>query len=183
MQRERRKLNQAGMSLVELIVVILILGILSAGTAVGINYASRMNSTSAAEKLVSLMERTRLYTISTEEASSEEDSEEDAKKVSLVLSKEGDNYYGTLMYDTTEVDKVELGNKSLTIKVTKKVLNGDGDEVDDTHTIVDGSGGSYVISYEKANGAFKEKYKQIEISGSETRYIQMVYTTGRSYLK
>ena len=45
MRKGRRKLNQAGMSLVELIVVILILGILSVGTAVGINYAKQMDST------------------------------------------------------------------------------------------------------------------------------------------
>lgn len=179
MQKGRRKLNQAGMTLVELIVVILILGILSAGTAVGINYASRMNSTSAAEKLVSLMERTRIYTISAEETSTDAS----ANKVSLVLTKEGNTYYGKLMYGSTEVDKVALGNTSLTIKVTETVLNGEGAEVDNTHTISDASGGSYTISYKKANGAFKEKYKQIEISGSKTRYIQMVHTTGRAYLK
>lgn len=179
MQKGRRKLNQAGMTLVELIVVILILGILSAGTAVGINYASQMNSTSAAEKLVSLMERTRIYTISAEETGSDAT----ANKVSLVLTKEGNTYYGKLMYGSTEVDKVALGNGSLTIKVTKRVLDGDGNEVDSTHTIDEGAGGSYELSYKKANGAFTEKYKQIEISGSKTRYIQMVHTTGRSYLK
>ncbi len=172
MQKGRRKLNQAGMSLVELIVVILILGILSAGTAVGINYANRMNSTSAAEKLVSLMERTRVYTISAEETSNDAS----ANKVSLVLTKEGNTYYGTLMYGTTEVDKVALGNTSLTIKVTK--TNASGGE--DTVTI---GSGEYTISYEKANGAFAEPYKQVEISGSKTRYIQMVHTTGRAFLK
>ena len=172
MQNGRRKLNQAGMTLVELVVVILILGILSAGTAVGINYASRMNSTSAAEKLVSLMERTRIYTISAEETSNDTG----ANKVSLVLTKEGNTYYGKLMYGSTEVDKVALGNSSLTIKVTK--ANGSGGE--DTDTI---GSGEYKISYKNANGAFAEAYKQVEISGAKTRYIQMVHTTGRAYLK
>ena len=49
MWKGKKKLNDAGMSLVELIVVILIMGILSAGSAVGITYASRMNADSAAE--------------------------------------------------------------------------------------------------------------------------------------
>ena len=176
MQRERRKLNQAGMTLVELIVVILILGILSGGAAVGISYVSRMNSTSAAEKLVSLLERARIYTISAEDTGG-------ADKVRLVLTKEDNTYYGTLMNGVTEVDKVSLGNGSLTIKVTKRVLNGEGTEVDDTRAVTNASGGSYEISYKKANGAFTEKFKQIEISGSKTRYIQMVHTTGRAYLK
>ena len=166
MQKGRRKLNQAGMTLVELIVVILILGILSAGTAVGINYANRMDSTSAGEKLVSLLERTRVYTISAEKGS-------DA--VSLVLTKEGNTYYGILLNGTTEVDKVSLGNGSLTIKVTKKEASGD--------VTTDISLGDFTISYEKANGAFSEEYKQIEINGTKTRYIQLVHTTGRSYLK
>ena len=80
------------------------------------------------------------------------------------------------MYGSTEVDKVALGNTSLTIKVTK--TNASGGE--DTDTI---GSGEYTISYNKANGAFKDKYKQIEISGSKTRYIQMVHTTGRAFLK
>ena len=89
MQKGRRKQNQAGMTLIELVVVILILGILSAGAAVGINYVSRMNSTSAGEKLVSLLEKARVYTISAETVSSSDP----ADKVKLVLTKEGDTYY------------------------------------------------------------------------------------------
>lgn len=167
MQKGRKKLNQAGMSMVELVVVILILGILSVGGAVGINYASRMNSTSAGEKLVSLLERARVYTISANGV------------VTLELTKEDDTYYGKLMNGGSEVDKVALGNGSLSMKVTKAGA-AEGDE--DIVTPID-SGTTYVISYNKENGAFSDKYKQIEISGSETRYIQMVHTTGRSYLK
>lgn len=174
MKNVRRKLNQAGMSLVELIVVILILGILSGGAAVGINYISRMDSTSAAEKLNSLLERTRVYTISAEKAGG---------KVKLVLTKEGNHYFGVLMNGTAEVDKVSLGNGKLTIKATKTVVNAEGAEEDVTQEVTAGSGGSYEISYKKENGAFSESYKQIEINGSKTRYIQLVHTTGRSILK
>jgi len=175
MQKGRRKLNRAGMTLIELVVVILILGILSAGAAVGANYANQMDATSAAEKLVSLLERTRVYTISAEVISNDP-----AVKVSLVLTKEGNTYYGKLMNGSTEMDKVSLGNESLTIKVTKTVINGEGLEEDETKEVEDGD---YKILYKKENGAFWEAYKQIEIVGSKTRYIQLVHTTGRSYLK
>ncbi len=164
MQKGRRKLNQAGMTLVELIVVILILGILSAGAAVGINYASRMNSTSAGEKLVSLLERARVYTISANGT------------VTLELKKDGNTYYGILKNGGTEVDKVSLGNGSLSIKLTEPGVAGN---VTVTESV------SPVIAYKKANGAFEDSctYNSIIISGSKTRTIQLVHTTGRSYLK
>ena len=173
MRKGRRKLNQAGMSLVELIVVILILGILSVGTAVGINYAKQMDSTSAGEKLVSLLERTRVYTISAENTS------DPLLKVKLLLTKEGNTYYGTLMDGSTQVDKVSLGNGSLTIKLTEEGAS----------DLVIGSGGtpgaSAEIAYKKANGAFDDScdYNSIVIDGSKTRTIRLVNTTGRSYLE
>ncbi len=162
MQKGRRKLNQAGMTLIELIVVILILGILSTGAAIGINYASQMNSTSAAEKLVSLLERTRVYTISANGT------------VKLELVKEGNTYYGKLMNDATEVDKVALGSGNLSMKVT-----------DSAGDVVIGSGTSVEIAYKKENGAFEDSctYDSVVIGGSKTKTIQLVHTTGRSYLK
>lgn len=175
MRNGRKKLNHAGMTLVELIVVILILGILSVGGALGINYAGQMNSTSAAEKLVSLMERTRVYTISAEGTAAVADPADN--KVTLVLTKEGNTYYGKLINGTTEVDRVALGNGSLSITATKEGSTG-GDE----STTIDNST-SFTISYNKANGAFADKYKTIVITGSKTKTIQMVHTTGRSYVK
>ena len=169
MQKEKRKLNQAGMTLIELVVVILIIGILSAGATVGISYVSRMNSTGAGEKLASLLERTRVYTLSANGT------------VKLVLKEESGTYYGVLMNGSTEVDKVALGNGGLTIKATKLVDDGGGTEVPETKDIK--NDGEYEISYNKANGAFNEKYKQIEIVGTETRYVKLVHTTGRSYLE
>ena len=163
MRKGRRKLNQAGMSLVELIVVILILGILSAGAAVGINYASRMNATSAAEKLVSLLERTRVYTISADGT------------VTLELANESGTYYGKLMNNGTEIEKVTLGSGGLSVSVTRP---GAADL-----SLADGT--SISLAYKKANGAFEDSlsYSSVVISGSETRTVQLVKATGRSYLK
>lgn len=164
MQEGRKKLNQAGMSLVELVVVILIIGVLAVGSAVGINYASQMNATSAAEKMASVLERTRLYTISADDA------------VKLVLSKEDDHYYGIIMKGSTEVDKVSLGSDALTVTIKE-----DGEE-----DITVATGDAYEFSYKKANGAFSDActYSSVVISGgSKTRTVQLVHATGRCYLK
>ncbi len=164
MQEGRKKLNQAGMSLVELIVVILIIGILAVGSAVGISFASQMNSTSAAEKLSSLLERTRMYTISADEP------------VKLVISKEDGHYYGIIMKGSTEVDKVSLGSDALTVTIKEE-----GEE-----DITVATGESYEFSYKKSNGAFSDvcTYSSVVISGgSKTRTVQLVHETGRCYLK
>lgn len=169
MRKGRRKLNQAGMSLMELIVVILILGILSVGAAVGINYVSQMNATSAGEKLVSLLERVRLQTISAETGTGTDE------KITLLLTNEGGTYYGRMMQGTTEIDKVGLGNGSLTVSLSRP---GAADLV-----LADGT--SAEISYKKENGAFVDSlaYSSVIISGSKTRTVQLVKATGRSYLK
>lgn len=164
MQEGRKKLNQAGMSLLELVVVILIVGILAVGSAVGINYAGRMNSTSAAEKLSSMLERTRLYTISADDT------------VKLILSKEGDHYYGTIMKGSSEVDKESLGSQALTIAIKEE---GQAD-------ITVATGEEYEFSYKKENGAFTDActYSSVVITGgSKTRTVQLVHATGRCYLK
>jgi len=161
MQKERKKLNQAGMSLMELIVVILIMGILAAGSAVGIAYIGSMNATSAVEKLESLLERTRLHTLSADDT------------VKLVLKKEGNEYYGILMEGSIEADKVKLGGDSLHIQATTE-----------TGTATDISSTNCIIAYKKSNGAFEDTcpYTSIIVEGSKTRIIQLVKATGRSYI-
>lgn len=164
MQEGRKKLNQAGMSLLELVVVILIIGILAVGSAVGINYAGRMNATGAAEKLSSMLERTRLYTISADDT------------VKLVLSKEGDHYYGKIMKGSAEVDKVSLGSQALTVTIKEE---GQAD-------ITVATGDEYEFSYKKENGAFTDTctYSSVVITGaSKTKTVQLVHATGRCYLK
>lgn len=157
MRKEKRKLNQAGMSLVELIVVILIMGILSVGSAIGISYVTKMNSASAAEKIQSMLERTRLTTLSSE------------SDVKMLLGKDSEGFYCKLMDGTNEVEKVKLGGDALTITAG-------GATVDSSSDIV--------FQYNKSNGAFQAgSYDSIVITGSETKTVRLVTATGRTYIE
>lgn len=161
MQMEKKKLNQAGMSLVELIVVILIMGILSVGSAIGISYVTKMNSTSAAEKLQSMLERTRLTTLSSE------------NDVKMVLGKDSDGFYCKLIDGTSEVEKVKLGGDALTITANPEYGTG---------TPIGSS--SCEFRYNKANGSFQAgTYVSVVITGSETKTVRLVTATGRTYIE
>lgn len=161
MRKGKRKLNQAGMSLVELVVVILIIGILSAGSGIGIAFFNRMNATSAAEKLASTLERTRLLTISAAE-----------NTIKLVLDKEGTEYYAIVLENDTETDRVKIGNTALDITVNHGVSSF---ELTDTST--------FTFFYDKSNGAFDSMYTSIVIEGNQTKTVYLVNDTGRCYIE
>lgn len=156
MRKGKRKLNQAGMSLVELVVVILIIGILSATAGVGISFFNRMNATSAAEKLASALERTRLLTISAD------------RPVELVLEKVDTEYFAVVKESNVETDRVKIGNTALTIKVNDT-------EVTDTM--------DFTFSYNKSNGSFSSLFSKVVIEGNQTKTVYMVNATGRCYIE
>lgn len=159
MRKGKRKLNQAGMSLVELVVVILIIGILSATAGVGISFYNRMNATGAAEKLASALERARVLTISAN------------RPVELVLDKEDNNYYVIVKEAGVETDRVRIGTTVLDIKVNDSL------ELNDTS--------SFTFSYDKSNGAFDSAcpYYNIVIEGNQTKTVYLVNATGRCYIE
>lgn len=160
-QRSRKKQNNAGMSLVEIVVVVLILGILSAGTTMGFTYIRSMDASSAAEEITSLLERTRLNTLSAEEGSD----------VKLELKKDGDSYYGIISQGGTELEKMAVGGNGLAISVT---------DAGGAETVVDGT--PVEFTYHKSNGAFRSSYTKIEITGSKTVTVTLVTATGRCYI-
>lgn len=159
MRKGKRKLNQAGMSLVELVVVILIIGILSATAGVGISFYNRMNATGAAEKLASALERARLLTISAN------------RPVELVLDKEDNNYYAIVKEAGVETDRVRIGTSVLDIKVNGSLV------LNDTS--------SFTFAYDKSNGAFDSAcpYYNVVIEGNQTKTVYLVNATGRCYIE
>lgn len=160
MRKGKRKLNQAGMSLVELVVVILIIGILSATAGVGISFFNRMNATSAAEKLASALERTRLLTISAD------------RPVELVLEQVDTEYFAVVKENGVETDRVKIGNTQLAIRVKQGVSSYDVSETQD-----------FSFFYNKSNGAFSSLFTSVEIEGNQTKTVYMVNATGRCYIE
>lgn len=166
MRRGRQKLNQAGFSLVELIVVVLIMGILSGVSIVGINYVNSMNAHGAAGKLASFLERARIQTISAK------------GDIEVTLVQEGTKYYGRILEDGAELDKVEIGNTALTINAYTGAPGTPGAPIPVGTTGV-------TFSYDEANGSFADtcNYTLIEVIGKNTEQIRLIPSTGRSFLK
>lgn len=161
-KRRKRKLNNAGMSLVEIVVVVLILGILSAGSVVGLSYINQADASSAAESVTTALDRTRLATLAAE----------DGVAVKMTLSKEDKKYYATITQDATEVDKVEIGGASLSVTVKQ---GGTVTEINESN--------SCEFTFQKSNGAFTSTYDNITLSSSDTCIVWMVKVTGRSYIE
>lgn len=163
MKKKNRKLhNNAGMSLVEIVVVVLIIGILSAGAVIGFSFINSRDASSAAENIMSTLERTKLDTLAS-----------NTETVLLKLCKENNHYYGIVMKDSTELDKIELAKNGVTITV-KDTSGG--------QTVISDST-SYELKYNKSNGSFASAANEIVVSGANTVTVRLVTLTGRSYME
>lgn len=166
MEKSRKKQNNSGMSLVEIIVVVLILGILSAGAVVGFSFIRSMDASSAAETIVSLLNRTKVETLASKEGDN----------VRLQVMKEDNTFYGRILKGSgsteTELDKVKIGGNGISI-VAK--YGASSLTIDDSH--------SCIIQYNKSNGAFSSTYTRFEVTGAKTSNVYMVTGTGRCYME
>lgn len=174
MEKRRKKQNNAGFSLVEMIVVVLIMGVLSATVVVGFSFIRSMDASSAGEALLSALNRTKLQT--TASASGE--------TIQLKITQEGNQYYGTILKEKEEED----GSTSVTV-VDKMEIGGTGisitaEEADGDRTSIDTST-PCIITYQKSNGAFASscEYIKLEVTGSKTKTVRLVKETGRSYME
>ena len=162
-KKNRKKHNNAGMSLVEIVVVVLIIGILSAGAVIGFSFINSRDASSAAENIMSTLERTKLDTLASK----------NSETVLLKLCKEDNHYYGIVMKDSTELDKIELAKNGVTITV-KDTSGG--------QTVISDST-SYELKYNKSNGSFESAANEIVVSGANTVTVRLVTLTGRSYME
>lgn len=164
----RKKLNSAGMSLIEIVVVVLILGIMAGASTAGIAFMRSMDSSGAADSIVALLDRTKMNALALEEGAD----------VRLVIYKDDNAYYG-------KIEKME-GGVRVELSCEKIAGNRVGITVYDTMggTLELGEGtASAIFTFQKSNGAFTSTNNKIVVSGSKTYTIYLVTDTGRSYIE
>ena len=164
MEKCRKKLNNAGMSLVEIIVVVLIMGILSAGVVVGFTFIRNRDASSAAEALLTALNRAKIQTTASD----------GVNDITLRVVADSDGYTAKILKSGTVIDEVEIGDSALTI-----VAKNDDGSISQTVS------GTNVcdITFQKSNGAFTSGYTKLIVTGSKTVTVHMVTSTGRSYIE
>lgn len=164
MEKSRRKWNNAGMSLVEIVVVVLIMGVLSAGAVVGFTFIRNRDASSAAEALVTALNRAKVQTTASD----------GVNDITLRVAADSDGYTAKIVKSGTVIDEVEIGDNALTI-----VAKNDDGSISQTV-----SGTNFCdITYQKSNGAFTSDYTQLIVTGSKTYTVRMVTDTGRCYIE
>lgn len=186
----RIKLNNEGFSLVEVIVVVLILGILTAGTTIGISVLYNAKVDNATKRLESMLTRAR------EEAMAHVEAE-----TWLELRVEDDNIYSRVYVQNNGAAEAELkaeeklGNTNITIRLWKSKSDASEDKkypVDDASWLSSGNTETvtstpFEIHYNAANGAVVAYAEgsslyyitDIQLTGSETKYLTIIPETGR----
>ena len=174
----RIKQNNRGITLVELIVVILIISIASGGAVIGVSVLYNARVDNAAKRLETMFKRARETAM--------ENANADEARTSLVIFKEDGDMYGKIMVGDSEIEREKLGNGSVSVRV----LYGDASESEPwrnrTQIEVQGhfdiafnpsSGG--VMEFE-AGGA-KKKLTDIWVCGSEDIKYIVIPENGRIY--
>lgn len=161
--KRKKKDNNSGMSLVEIIVVVLILGVMASATFLGVDYLKRSDAKSTAEMIKSAIDRTRMLTISASED----------RDIQLKIGKNEKGFYCEISQKNGEEREIIDTMTADTNKVTVSA---------DTIKIVKNS--IAVIKFDKDNGSSSCTYKDITVSGAgKTVTVHLVLNTGRTYYK
>ncbi len=167
----RKQNTNAGFSLIELIVTIIIMAVLAGSSILGISQIMRTGVTTGAEKLVAAFEQARYENLYLE------------GNVSLQLIYEDERYYALILVEkenggspvTEERQREEIGDSRITVTAVTQ----SGGMVDVSVTPV-------TIAFYKSNGALKPAdviYSAIRVeNASRKAEIALVEHTGRCFL-
>ena len=158
-----KKWNNAGLSLVELIVTILIMSILTAGVTVGVAAMHRADAEKEASKIANVLEKGRVQSLSR------------AEECYVRLYADDDGKYISFVQGSVE-NIVSLDEKT----VIAYKLNTEEETELTTETEVR-------ICFSKSSGAFKMApggyfVEYIKVTANEDLYVCLVEDTGRCYI-
>lgn len=155
-----KKQNNAGFSLVELIVTILIICIMTAGAVVAVAAMHRADSDKEANKIATVLGKGRLEVLSRTE------------DTYVKLYADSNGQYISLMQGGVET-RTELDDD---VVIAYK-------QSGDVKTTTLESGGEVKIYFSKASGAFKAPcVEYIKVTADKDLYVCLVEDTGRCYI-
>lgn len=156
-----KKQNNAGFSLVELIVTILIMSILTAGVVVSVVAMHRADSDKEANKIASVLEKGRMTVLSKTESI----------YVKLYADAEGHKY----------ISLVQGGAETITTGLDDDVVIAYKEAGGVETTLA--ANGAVNIYFSKSSGAFKSPYVEyIKVTADKDLYVCLVADTGRCYI-
>lgn len=163
----RIKMNDRGISLVEVIVVVLIIGITSSVAVIGISFAYNSSANRAAEMTMSKFDLVRTQSMSMVS---------DSLALRIKKSSNGTCYIQTVKkvsgQPDTIIDTEELCSSLIDIYYedsAQEYLLSNGNYID--------------ITFKKNTGGIKEDYKTISYKRDNKVTLKLVSTTGRCYIK
>ena len=175
MEKAFKRNKNAGYTLVELIVVIMIIAILASGTVVGFSAYYNSQVDSAAQKLVLALTKTRQESINRNEGS---------VRMELYQDSDGD-HYAKIVFNNGSSDRILEEYKICGSLIKLSVINL-ADEItyiSNTASIDPAVHTEQQIDFyfKKSTGGLIEDYKDIILEGSETIDIIIIRETGRSF--
>ena len=165
--------KNAGFTLIELIVVILIMGILVGGATVSIVRMHDSDVDSAANKLVSILTQARSQSVTKSQNSIWFELERDSDGCTAYIY-QGDE---TNPSSAQVVDTEKICGDSVEIKVTTE------DDAGNTAETSLASGNSVLFHFAKPTGKISEDYTDIKISGTKDINIIVIKETGRCLIE
>jgi prepilin-type N-terminal cleavage/methylation domain-containing protein len=175
--------DDRGVTLVELIVVVLIMGILSGSAVIGYRSLDSGNAKATVTRISALLDFVQVENMSMD------------KNYYLVIEKQGTSFVAKVQYEVSGV-RTDLLKETLKLKEGQITYYSEASPIEHSYIIEDTTPSPVTleVSYLKASGAFRQKdidrdgvdedIKRIEITSSGRKFtIYLVTATGKHYIK